>query len=273
MSNLVVSVGPGPPGPIGPAGPPGPPGPAGPIVPLQTIYNNSIGIPVDIQLSAALGGIRILDVVGLTTPAYEIDSSLAPQDSLRVTRNPAGATAGFAIALVMGASTLSQAIDISQAGSGDAISVGVAGAGNGISIDKSPAVPTAGAGLFVTMGANATGRGVNITQAGTGASLNIVHTGGGAVISITHSVGAGNTILINKSPAVATGGTGINVLYGANTTGTMVNLSQAGSGIAFNLQSTGVGTTLNVGATGVSASAAMIFSASNSPTLDRKSVV
>ena len=246
---------------------------------LQSSYEASTGVPVDIQLAAVRGGIRILDVAAQTTPSFEVSSSASAQDSIMVTRTFAGA--GIGIDVSMGATSTGVGINVSHTGSDAALQATASGSGLALNVTTSG---TGQQASFTNVSDTATisttffrvptvatgGTNVRLSDNGnfTGFLFELLHTGTGTGIQFVHSAGAGTSFNLNRSPLVATAGNALQITYGANTTGTMVNLSQAGSGIAFNLQSTGVGTTLQVGATGVSASAAIIFSASNSPTFN-----
>ena len=246
---------------------------------LQEAYDNSTGVPVDIQLAVVRGGIRILDVAAQTTPSFEVSSSASAQDSIMVTRTFAGA--GIGIDVSMSAASTGVGINVSHVGSGAALQATASGSGLALNVTTSG---TGQQASFTNVSDTATisttffrvptvatgGTNLRLSDNGnfTGFLFELLHTGTGTGIQFVHSAGAGTSFNLNRSPGVVTAGVGLQIIYGANTTGTMVNLSQAGSGIAFNLQSTGVGTTLQVGATGVSASTAIIFSASNSPTFN-----
>jgi len=170
------------------------------ITTLQEAYDASVGTPVNIQLAAVRGGIRILDVAAQTTPSFEVSSSASPQDSIMVTRTFAG---------------------------------------GGIGIDVSMAVGTTGTGI------------------------NISHSGSGAPFAITHSAGAATSWALTRTPGVVTAGTGINIVYGANTTGIVANISQSGSGNVIQVTNTGAGAILNLLATGAGQVASWSHSGTN----------
>lgn len=185
-----VDLGPVPPGPS-----PFPPLPPGIIVDLQTAYDNSAGIPVIIQLAPALGGIRILDVAALTTPAFEVRSANSSQDSIQVTRTFAGA--GIGVDVSMSAATTSNAARIVHAGIATAFIMALTG----------PTLNTFGIDISITAGLMG---GINISK--TSASAGAIPLN----VSSTTADTAGIVASFSRAPTAAVGGTAEIVRIGAN---------------------------------------------------------
>lgn len=257
----------------------GPPLPVPPLpssTTLQQAYDNSVGIPVLIAEDVVRGGIRILGTPGIASPVLELANGASAEDTLQITRvggsggngidisMPAVAAgngirlllaaAGAVVGLLITNDGVARSIDITNTvGGANVINVThTGGAGASIAISRSPAVVTAGNGFSVVYGLNTTGNPINISQSGTGRP-----------IQITHTAGAGSSIRLDRSPAVVTAGSGLDIIYGANTTGIPISVINAGTGGGIVLSNTGSGTTISVNASGAGAVAAWTHSGTN----------
>lgn len=165
-------------------------------------------------------------------------SGNASTNGIGVSISHAGTGTGLS---VTGASTATaRGVLVTYSGSNTAVQVDhPTGAGDSVFISRTPAVSTAGSGFRVSYGTNTTGNPITISQSGTGRPIEITHTAGG-----------NSSIRVNRSPAVATGGAGLDIIYGANTTGTPVLASSSGSGDVAVFTGSGSGTALNLGNSG-----------------------
>lgn len=186
--------------------------------------------------------------------AVQIDATTADtQAALIINRSPASAAAAVGINMTIGANvnTLGNGIQITDAGTGNSISVqknaaGVVLAANLtdpgaqaltvtvnaaptsvspvsivanqsgttaslLSISKIPGVATAGAAIAVSMGASTTGPGITVSQAGTGAAI---------------QVASGAVEMANSSPAVSAANQG-RIKYDSTTQTFQVSLNGA----------------------------------------------
>jgi len=257
----------------------GPPLPVPPIpssTTLQQAYNNSVGIPVLIAESVVNGGIRILGTPGIGSPVLELNNGTSSEDTLQITRlggiggngidismpavaagngiRIALAAAGVVVGLLIANDGVARSIDITNSvGGANVINITHSGgAGNSIAISRSPAVVTGGNGLSLVFGTNTTGNPVNISESGSGRP-----------IQITHTAGANSSIRLDRAPAVVTAGAGLDIIYGANTTGNPIIISNAGTGGGVVITNTGSGVTLSINSTGAGQVAAWSHSGTN----------